>query len=381
LEVDARDGVLLPGLIDMHVHVENDHQLRLFLKYGVTTVRDVGNSLRKIKSMRVKVNANRLIGPRIFFAGPLIDSLPEKVRKNEFFPDMNVSVNDEKQAAKVANQLMNQGADCLKVYQNMRENLIRAVVREARKRGIPVAAHSGIGSTIGEAVRAGITTVEHVHRMATELAPLVPKKSGISGPYSMMHPWASVDLQSREVKNLIKLMLQKKVYFDPTLNVVDNLGKTNDPIFTSNPDFGILDSAETSRWKVENEKFLTNVREVDFQEARDALKVAQRFVGKAFRSGVRILTGSDNGMPYSIAGESLHEEMRLLAECGIPNIDVIRASTINAASALKQANELGSVEEGKIADFVILKANPLDDIANTKEISCVVKEGKLVEFQ
>ena len=150
---------------------------------------------------------------------------------------MNVAVNNEKEAARVANRLMNQGVDCLKVYQNMSSNLIGAVVNEAKKRGIPVAAHSGIGSTIGEAVKAGITTVEHVHRMATELAPTVPKKPLITGPFSMMRPWAGVDLGSSEVSNLIKLMLDKKVYFNPTLTVVDKLAKSNNPHLLKDSDY------------------------------------------------------------------------------------------------------------------------------------------------
>ncbi len=363
----------------MHVHVKNERQLELFLKYGVTSIRDLGNNLRRIKSMSLRVKANRLIGPRIFYAGPLIDSVPERVRRNEFFPKMNIVVRDEKQAARVANRLMKQDVDCLKVYQNMREDMIRAVVKAAKKKGIPVAAHSGIGSTIGQAVRAGITTVEHVHRMATELAPKVAKKPGITGPYSMMHPWACVDLRSPEVRNLIQAISERRAYLDPTLTVIDKMGRTNDADLLGDPDYALLDPVEASGWKDDNKAFLENVHEEDFQEARFALKVAQGFVGRAFRSKVRILAGSDNGMPYSIAGKSLHEEMKLLSECGMPNIDVIRAATVNAASALNAESELGSVEEGKFADLVILKANPLDDIRNTLQISRVIKDGKIFD--
>ena len=378
VEIDARDSFVIPGLVDMHVHVENERQLELFLEYGVTTVRDVGNNLRKIKAFKSGVERGKLAGPRIFYAGPLIDALPDKTRKNEFFPDMNVAVRDEKQAARVANQLIDQGVDHLKVYQNMPASFIRAVVKEAMKKGIPVAAHSGIGSTIGEAVEAGISTVEHVHRMATELAPTIAKKPLITGPYSMMHPWACVNLDSQEVKNLIELMRRKKVYFDPTLNVVDNLAKTNDPAFLNDPDFARLDPSETSKWGEENKVFLENVHEEDFEEAGKALKVAQEFVGMAFQAGVKIIAGSDNGMPYSVAGKSLHEELRLLTESGIPEIEVISAATFNAASALGHEKELGSIEAGKLADLLVLKANPLDDIANTKKISHAIKDGKLV---
>lgn len=378
VEIDAREGAVLPGLIDMHVHVGNETQLKLFLDYGVTTVRDVGNNLRKIKTLSSRVKKGNLVGPRIFFAGPLIDAVPEKLRRNEYFPKMNAAVNNEKQATKVANRLINQGVDCLKVYQNMGKDLIEVVVKEARKKGIPVAAHSGIGSTIGEAVEAGVTTVEHVHRMATELAPAIAKKPKLSGPYSMMHPWACVDLESPEVKNLIWLMLKRKVFFDPTLNVIDNMARTNDPDFLSDHDFSKLDPNERSQWDRENRKFLENVHEEDFEETKEALRVAQGFVGKAFRTGVRIIAGSDNGMPYSVAGKSLHVELRLLAESGIPTIEVIGAATLNAASALGKERQLGSVETGKLADLLILKSNPLDDIGNTLEISHVIKDGAIV---
>jgi len=289
---------------------------------------------------------------------------------------MNVAVKDEVQAVRVARRLINQGVDCLKVYQNMTASLINSVVKEANKKKIPVAAHSGIGSTIGDAVMAGITTVEHVHRMATELAPGVEKKPLITGPYSMMHPWACVNLRSKEVKNLIGLMLKKKVYFDPTLVVIGKMAKTNDSDLLNDPDFKCIDPEERNRWTKENRAFLENVKEEDFQETAKALKMAQRFVGMAFRSGVKIIAGSDNGMPYAVAGKSLHEELELLEESGIPNFEVIHSATFNAASALRREEDLGSIEAGKVADLLILEEYPLKDITNTRRISHIFLDGK-----
>jgi imidazolonepropionase-like amidohydrolase len=214
--------------------------------------------------------------------------------------------------------------------------------------------------------------------MATELAPGISKKPSITGPFSMMHPWARVDLDSPEVDELIKLMVKKRVYFDPTLTVIEKLARSNDPTLLNDPDYEKLDSNERKHWEEENKIFLVNVGEKDFREAGKALKVAQGFLRKAFSSGVKILAGSDNGMPYSVAGKSLLEELELLAGAGIPNIDVIRAATINAASALKRKNDLGSIEAGKIADLLILKANPLEDIQNIRKISRVIKDGAIV---
>lgn len=390
--VDVTGSTVIPGLIDCHVHVgvlaDNsflqvedppglaDLFMTTLLSHGVTTVRDTGNfDPDEVFSTFKEGRAN---WPRFFGAGTILDGPADPPAPWRWL----AIIDDEESARREAAKLIDAGMDFLKVYVWATLPVLRAVVSEAHRRGVRVAAHVGHMVTVEEAVKVGVDALEHV-RIGRELVPedrmgeLEALAGRILDPLVGWQPWRFVDPESDLADGLIELMAERGTYITPTLTLSQAILLGNTPEAVNPPGLDEMPGPVVEQWNQYAYPF--DYSESDWEEAPVELRNQMAFIGRAQEGGVNVTAGTDLTNPFVVPGHSMHEELRLLVEgCGFSPMEAIVAGTSRAADLLGQGDELGSVEKRKLADLVVLDGDPLDDIRNTQRISAVYKGGQAV---
>jgi imidazolonepropionase-like amidohydrolase len=339
---DISGLTVLPGLIDAHYHDEDSDTLTsLYLRNGVTSVRDPGEWIESYAKLRA--SGKKL--PRLFLAGPHLDHYPPA------YPADSYIVNDAEEARIAVDNLAAQGSTVIKVYYGLPLGTIREVCDAAREYGLPVTAHLEI-TNAKDAINAGLDGIEHITSFGTCLIPMreveiykqkvmADKNARRRGRYEV---WNSIDLTDNpQVDSLIEFLSGKQTFVSPTLAVFERRSDRGDSV-----DVGGF----------------TNM---------------MKFVGMANAGGVRIVVGSHSYVPYADLGLAFHREMELLKEAGLTNMQVIQAATMQNAKFLRVEDRLGSIEAGKIADLVIIEGNPLEDITAMRRVKRVMLNGACVE--
>lgn len=376
--VDARGKWVIPGLTDMHSHVSSTPglPLGLYLANGVTTIRDPGGNLTLLRLMREQIDSGKLTGPRLYFAGPILDGNPP------VWPSGSILVDTPERAESAVNFLIDQGVDYVKVYNNITEPVLKAIIRTAHQREIPVVGHVPRSITMTRAVELGMDCLEHIRVTGRELLPLEEANKIDFLPLGRRETllWQQFDLGSGEIAKLVALLVEKKVFLDPTLAVDEKTFVFFNEPQAKDPNNRFLPREIADEWAGRQTPEIYKVP-IELRAAAIAgFKKRQQFVGMLSRAGVQIIAGTDGpGFGKLLPGFGLQHELELLVESGLKPIEAIRAATITAARALKRDKELGSIEVGKFADLVILNADPLTDIGNAKKIHLIMKGGQTYE--
>jgi len=380
--VDARGRWVIPGLIDMHVHGASrpDVPLALYVANGVTSIRDLGGQLTLLRRVRQRVESGNVLGPRVFFVGPILDGDPAMA------PSISIMVDTPARAVSAVNFLADQDVDAIKVYNGIGAPVLQAIVRTARRRHVPVVGHVPKGITASRAVEIGLRGIEHSPIRAADLeawgvltgneAEKIRISPSVTAREAMV--WRHVDLKAPQIATLIAQLASARVTLDPTLSIdeFDSLflystqGSHSNNRFLKRSFVDEVLGAEHEILKVPNEL-----------EAAAASGIEKRraFIGMCHRAGVRIVAGTDGpGVGTLAPGFGLHRELALLVAAGLAPADALRAATFDAATALGQERNLGVIEEGKLADLVIVRADPRSNIANASQIEAVVVRGRLL---
>jgi dihydroorotase-like cyclic amidohydrolase len=367
LEIDGRGQFLIPGLIDAHVHlvhlsdrthVTGEEFLPLFLGAGVTSVRSTGDTVEPQKRMAQYAEQHPELCPRVFMASPLIDGDPP------FHKDVGLAVTNVDQVPKLVEELQQAGVTTLKMYVGTNREIGKLVIAEAHQRGLVVTGHLGFYSA-QDAVADGIDCLEHIWSVLDYVVPRGQTR-------------CNCDLNNPAALKLITEIKERNVAVDPTLVVFRNMVLLGDQQeFIEHPDNVRVPERMRRGWQhlLKERGFPPESAELRREEVRKY----QELTGVLYRAGVTILAGTDAPEPLICPGFSLHQELEMLVESGIPPGAAINCATMNNARILKQDKNLGSIEAGKLADLVLLRDDPLKDIRNTRSISKVIRAGHVVD--
>ena len=373
--VDASGKFLIPGLWDMHVHtifgdwIPKDEKiiLPLFVANGVTGVRDMGSDLEAVKQWRSEIAAGKLLGPRMIVAGPMLDGPTPR------FPS-SVPVSDSASGRKVVDDLKNAGVDFIKIQSLVPRDGYFAAASEANKLGITFVGHVPDAVRASEASSAGQKSIEHFTGVfegcSTIEDQLLKGRKTLGQNVATFNP--------ERAKTLIALFAKNQTWQVPTLAwervqwLVDDIDLSQDPLIKYAP----------VAWK--NRTWAMFKKDILETMDTDPLPVRKRFVQMElemtlamFRAGVPFMAGTDTAAGIHIfPGFSLHQELALFVEAGLTPMQALQTATLNPAKFLGTTANMGTVEKGKIADLVLLDANPLEDINNTRKIQAVVLAGR-----
>lgn len=350
---------IIPGLFDMHAHVanvrknsynqnESEYMLLMLLTHGVTTIRNPGGPTEQSVALRENVSEGKIVGPQIFTAGQLLNTpqIPVPFVERQVQTEQDVRQEVRTQAAA--------GVDYVKLYVGLTPKLVQAAIKEAHSNGIRVIGHLYLTSWT-YAANLGIndykTAVNHIDALThgVPVSPYLLSKENQQkfleaggGPFNHFLWLDLVDLNGPEINEMIKVVASNSIPVDPTLDIYEAMIKEE-------PQYQYL-------WP----------------------KVLQ-LTKMLYDNGVTILSGTDIPNFDLVPGVSLHHELEILVEAGIPPLEVIKIATRNGAQALGIEEDVGTIEPGKQADMIVLSENPLDDISNTKKIEAVINNGQLID--
>jgi len=354
----------------MHIHsggYENGKKyFPRLIANGITGVRDMGSPLDEILRLRREVEAGEIIGPHMIIAGPIVQGpLPFKM-------SLFISVNNEAEARQTVISLKGRGVNFIKVQDALPRDLYFAIVDEAKRQRIPFVGHVPPSISAAEASNAGQQSIEHLggrfygvllgcsdreSELTVKVRAIVnnvmkslnegrePDDSGIFRT-SLTKPLLE-SFNDRKAATLLSIFLRNQTWQVPTL------------------------VAQPLRAAINERKDLS---EDDIRYGKKLLQRQFDLVKKMQRAGVKIMAGTD----FPPERSRLYEELSLLVEAGLTPMQALQSATRNPAVFLGRLDSLGTIERGKIADLVLLDANPLEDISNVQKISAVLFGGKLI---
>jgi hypothetical protein len=300
--------------------------------------------------------------PRVFTCSPLLDADPPIHR------DIGQAVTDPARVPALFDDLARWDVTTVKIYAGTARPVGRAIIDESHRRGLFVTAHLGRYSA-QEAVADGIDGLEHIWSVFNYIIP--PEVSTQAGHRG------SLDLSNPLCESLVTELARRKIFVDPTLAVFRNMILLPDvPEFRDHPDNTLAPRRLREFWPVYLKRSGCPQGGALDDRRREFAKF-QELTGKLYRAGVPLLAGTDAPEPQVTPGFSLHQELEMLVESGMPPKAALRAATLNNATVLGEKERLGSISEGKTGDIVLLTANPLDDIRNTRRIELVIHLGQV----
>ena len=384
-EIDLTGRYLVPGFIEMHAHVLSNpwdeegsllprfdrgstlQMLRLLLAHGITTARDPGAPTETAVTLRNMIAAGAAAGPNLLTAGRIING-------STFNPEPFSPVADEAQVREEVRWQAAAGVDFIKIYGSMTPELTRAAIEEAHAHGLRVIGHLG-RTTWKRAAELGIDAIAHGASWSPEELPEAARADYQQSMFGRVYWLEHLDLDAPPAREMVDALVRHGVTVDPTLIAYHTKFFGNDPRWVQHPQLALAPEMFRRGWP--KGSFTASWTDEQFQLAKAQWPKMQALTKRLFDRGVLLTVGTDTPTPWIIPGLSFHEELELLHDTGIPPADLLRMAPWNGARALGKEDR-GAVKPGLRADLVVLRANPLAEIRNTREIELVIQGGKIV---
>jgi len=379
--VDAHGRFLIPGLWDMHVHFLPHFPLQmnlpLFFANGVTNVRELGGfTYDQKKSINQAIDANQLLGPRIqAFTGRLVTWL-----------------DSEEQAKQIVEDFQGDPADFIKVYNAVLPDYYFPMIEEAKKKGIPVLGHKPRAVSALEATKAGHKSFEHARLFLFDCYPGAEElRQAYKAVYTGEKPrsWLDNPTELREMidthddslfAELASTMVEYDAWFCPThiTRKMDAYADNDD--YRKDERLKYIHFLQKQNWTKDADRMVNNDPSAEARKTYlDFYEKGLELTGKAHRLGVKVLAGTDANDTHSFPGFGLHEELEYLVKAGLSPAEALESATLLPAKYFELADSHGSISAGKVADIILLDANPLTNISNTQRISAIIFNGNIYD--
>jgi hypothetical protein len=353
---DAKNKYLTPGLIDMHVHVWDRYELGLYLSNGVTAVRNLWGMPMHLR-IKEDIEKDELLSPTFFTTGP-------KLTGPEFIGDDNLNLNSTDQARNKVISSKNKGYDFIKTYYGLDKELFDATIEQATISDIDIVAHPSQKVPFSYHLNPQIKSIEHTEEIVQQ--PL------------------AFDLDTLKLQPIIDtIAVSRHTSYCPTLTVFNNIYQmmSDDDILNSeslefmNPLIKKVDSKnQYDRWFSAKQSDSTVVERIKNQH-----DFHLTIVKKLHDAGVNIICGTDAGIGVTVPGFSIHKELRFYKEAGLSNFEVLKTATVNASKTHNIMNSMGTIEEGKIANLLLLDNNPIVTLSALEKPTFIFIEGRKLD--
>jgi imidazolonepropionase-like amidohydrolase len=384
--VDLAGKTVVPGLIDTHVHSTfvGTASLPLFLAAGVTSARDVGGNLEKVKGLKADLNGGKKLGPRLFICGPLLDGA-DKSFEYPSFAEMLDNVPSPEVVPQKIGALLDAGVDAVKLYFTLPPDTATAIIKFVDNR-VPVTGHLGYTHSL-DAIKAGINGLEHVWISPYNEFCALDMQFGPGA--SMMNPkfwtqtikgWEEADLQNPRAREWFDVMVKHRVNMGTTLDLLwvarcgeEGVKRDRDRCYIPPPALARQRAmashiGERPDWDIHPGFF-------DPYQGTRALEKHQQVTRMLHEAGGLVVGGTDCGaLAYPPPGFALLREVELLAEA-IGTTAAIKAVTSVAARYLRQQDNIGSIAPGRYADFLVIDGDPLRDVRDLRKLTAVYRGG------
>jgi imidazolonepropionase-like amidohydrolase len=352
--IDLSGFTIIPGLIDLHFHIENEPKLALRqLSHGITAFRDPGQWNENFVELRRLIAADQLPGPRIFTTGPHIDG------DRPAYPADSVVARDAEEARRLAERNVAQGASALKIYFRLPFASARSVIEVCHTRGVPCTAHLEVLDA-RQLIGAGLHGIEHITSLGVSVLPereaeryrqavLANNDARRDGRYEM---FARADLEGPQARALYAVLRERRPWIDATLAVFERRAER--------PPSGTTPATMTTMV-------------AGFAKMKQLAR-------RAGLEGGQLVMGGHSTVPFAGRGEAPWRELELLVDSGLSPLEAITAATGTAAAFLYRADEFGTLRAGLKADLVVLRRDPSRNISDIRTVERVMVGGTWIDL-
>ncbi len=389
--IDGRGAFAIPGLWDMHAHAVIPGLAETIfptnIANGITGIREMFGVTTDALRYRSEVRAGRMVGPRFVFAGNIVDGWPP-TRPGE------VAVRTPAEARRAVDSLVEARAEFIKVYSLLDSASFDAIAMEARARKIPMAGHVPLSVSAVHAATMGQKSTEHLEGVTAgcatgentivdaavswlcsrvldraNAAPLMSEMNRRVEPMTATYDVAKCDALLRQLASL-------GMWQVPTLGVLRAVSRLSDPALVRAERTQYLPPMLHQMWSGMSARMGTGADTSRRNFYRDIERGIVRRMGVL---DLAVLAGTDSPNPFTYPGFGLHDELEHLVDAGLTPLQALRAATWNPAAYFAATDSMGTIARGKVADIVLLNANPLLEIGNTRQIRAVIADGRVFD--
>lgn len=394
--IEGKDKYLIPGLWDSHVHFYFDQQLalhmpELFLSNGITSVRDTGGAFHYMDSIRQNALMHPKTHPRVKIAGPLIDG-NFNVYDGSVLPELSIRTRDVRESIAETEKLVAKGVDFLKAYEMLSPEQFEAIAAIAAREKLRLAGHVPLSMEITHAISLGLNSLEHIKNLELEAVKnsdsmllarrdMLHNKSLLSGRqlraniHRAQKQFAVDHIAPYTYQNILDTIKKYNSYQVPTLSIykVPIYKIFREPFWRKS--FELLPKTTRDQW----EKSILGSNDKINQAQKAFSDWIQKTTGAMAKAEIPLMAGTDTPLGYLTPGFSLHYELELMVESGLTELQALTTATLQPAKYFRMEDSLGLVKKDYIADLILLNENPLEEIARTRDIYAVIKDGNFID--